>query len=329
MKVEAPQGVDPLTAEPGGDGVGQVEVAKGGKAFVIFCARATQQFLTNNSMQMAAAVAFYSFFSLFPLSLLIILGFDLFISDAPVREEQLTRVLETFIPVSQDVLARTIDSVASSWGATGPLAFVGLTWAATAVFATLRKGINTAWNIWTPRPFLNERLIDLTVTAGAGLIFSLLLISTSVIHYFADEPKGLFGGPLWQSGVSLAVTFSAFTFLYWFLPNRVVPFRHVLFGAAIAALAFEIAKGFFFLYIRERAELNQVYGAFTSVAVLLGWLYISAAIVLIGALITAIYNRLTDLRVVSHADIWSFGLLPGMRRLRRLLLAQLKPDVQT
>lgn len=329
MKAESLELFSRPTTDGAGDGAGRPEAPVGGKFFVIFCARAVRQFLTNNSMQMAAAVAFYSFFSLFPLSLLIILGFNLFVSHTPIRDEQLTRVLGTFIPVSQDVLARTINSVASSWRATGPLAFLGLTWAATGVFATLRKGINTAWNIRTPRPFWSERIIDLSLTAGAGLIFSLLLISTSLIHLFADEPRGLFGGPLWQSGVSLAVTLGAFSFIYWFLPNRTVPFRNVLFGAVIAAAAFEIAKGFFFLYIRERAAVDQVYGAFTSVAVLLGWLYVSAAIVLIGALIAAIYNRLIDLKTVSHSDVWSFGLLPGARRLRRLLLAQLKPHAQT
>ena len=53
----------------------------------------------------------------------------------------------------------------------------------------------------------------------------------------------------------------------------------MLFGALVASLAFEIAKGLFFYYTRARADVTQVYGEFTSVAVLLGWLYISAAIV--------------------------------------------------
>ena len=78
----------------------------------------------------------------------------------------------------------------------------------------------------------------------------------------------------------------------------------------MASVAFELAKTFFFYYSARREGLNQVYGSLTSVAVLLGWLYLSAAIVLIGSLICSIYARLIRLRIVTVADVWSLGTLP-------------------
>jgi membrane protein len=285
------------------------------KGFVYFCARTVQEFLTNNSMQMAAAVAFYSFFSLFPLSLLIIVGYDIFRPDSPVRDEQLARVIGTFVPVSQGVIIQTVAGGARNL-AVGPIAFIGLVWASTAVFATLRKGINVTWNIWVPRHFLKERIIDLSLTAGAGVLFMLLLYSTSVIRAF-ENPTGIFGGAAWESVLSLAITFGAFSFLFWFMPNCKVRFRDVLFGAFVAAWAFEIAKAIFFYYTLQRADLEQIYGSLSSVMLLLGWLYISAAIVLIGSLVGAVYTRLIELKIVSHLDVWSFGTLPAGRRLWR------------
>ena len=324
-KVESPELVGPAT-ETGSNGAGPSPDEKTFKAFVVFCARTVQEFLTNNSMQMAAAIAFYSFFSLFPLSLLIILGYDIFRPDSPVRDEQLARVIGTFIPVSQGVIAQTVSGGARNL-AVGPLAFIGLVWASTAVFASVRKGINATWNIWVPRPFLRERIIDLSVTAGAGLLFMLLLYSTTVLRQFGEQ-SGVFGGPAWHSGLSLGITFVAFSGLFWFLPNRIVRFRDVLFGAGIAAIAFEVAKAIFFYYTRQRADLDQVYGSLSSVMLLLGWLYISAVIVLVGSLIAAIYTRLIQNGLVSHADVWSLGLFPSARRLWRRLLAPLNPRAQ-
>lgn len=295
----------------------------GGKAFVTFCARSTQVFLTNNNMQMAAAVAFYSFFSLFPLSLLIILAYDFFVPQATaLQEAQLARAISTFIPVTQDVIASAITRAAESKAAAGPLSLAALVWASTAVFATLRKGINSAWNLHVPRAWLKERVIDLGATTGAGVLFLGLLVATAAVRGVAEEevPRGaigLFTGPVWLNISSFLVTFLSLAVVYRVLPNRPVRWRDVLFGALIASISFEVAKAGFFLYTETRANTEVIYGSFTFVAVLLGWLYVSAAIVLIGALIAAIYTRLVARRIVSERAIWTFGVWPGIKHVRR------------
>lgn len=315
---------------PGSEDLGALENASwehGFRGFVLFCAEMVRAWLTHNAMQMAAAIAFYSFFSLFPLALLIIMGYDLLNPAGQVPEEQMTHVIGTFIPVSQGVIARTIQSVADRWDwrAAGPLALTGLVWASTAVFATLRKGINATWGIWTPRPFLKERFMDLSLTAGAGILFMAMLFSISMFRSFS-ESDGVLGGPVWKSAASLALTFGTFSLIYWFLPNRRLRFKDIVFGAAVASMAFEVAKGFFLLYVARRQGVNQVYGDLTDVAVLLGWLYLSAALILIGSLITVIYTGLVQRGIASHADIWSFGLIPIIRKIRRRLSILAAPD---
>ena len=277
-------------------------------------------------MQMAAAIAFYSFFSLFPLSILIILTFDFFVNETALQQIELQRALGTFIPVSQETIADAVRRSVDSADVSGPLALLGLAWASTAVFATLRKGINTAWNVRTPRTFLRERIIDLSFTAGAGIVFTGLLISNTAIRAFAEtndpnQISGLLAGPAYHAFATWLMSFLAFAVLYRFLPNARVELKNVLFGALIASLAFEFAKGAFFYYTRARADVSQIYGEFTSVAVLMGWLYVSAAIILIGGLIASIYTRLVEHRVVSHLDIWSLGIAPGVMKLRQRLKA--------
>ncbi len=269
-------------------------------------------------MQMASAIAFYCFFSLFPLSILIVFIYQAVTGSQVVQEDVLVRAISNFVPVSQEVLAQTINEVAGTWDwrATGPLAVIGLIWASTAVFATLRKGINAAWGIWVPRTFLKERVMDLTLTTGAGIVFTLLLFSTAALREIPEA--GLFSRDSILSALpAFALSFLGFTFLYWFLPHRRVRVQDVLFGALLAALTFEIAKGFFLSYSARREALGHVYGSLTGVAVLLGWLYLSAVLVLLGCLITAIYTHLIQIGFAHHRDFWSFGLVPIVRLIRR------------
>ena len=81
----------------------------------------------------------------------------------------------------------------------------------------------------------------------------------------------------------------------------------------------------FFYYTRARADVTQVYGEFTSVAVLLGWLYISAAIVLIGGLIASIHTRLVEQGIVTQLDIWTLGAAPALANVSRRVGTQTRP----
>ena len=61
------------------------------------------------------------------------------------------------IPVSSDFIGETVSSVFRARVVTGIVSILGLLWAATVVFGAIRKGINAAWGITKPRPFLKER----------------------------------------------------------------------------------------------------------------------------------------------------------------------------
>ena len=86
-----------------------------------------------------------------------------------------------------------------------------------------------------PRPFLRERVIDLSFTVGAGLLFTSLLISNTVIRAFAEtnnpaEISGLLAGPAYLAVSTWLVSFLALVTLYRFLPNTHVQVKNVLFG---------------------------------------------------------------------------------------------------
>jgi membrane protein len=112
-----------------------------------------------------------------------------------------------------------------------------------------------------------------------------------------------------QLAVGLIVLAVAFAGLLKFLPDGNVRWRDALVGGAVAAVLFSLGKKLFALYLAH-AGLASAFGAAGSLAVLLMWLYFSAAVLLLGAEFAAARGRMHDPR-----NAWGFGHAapPGSR----------------
>jgi membrane protein len=78
-----------------------------------------------------------------------------------------------------------------------------------------------------------------------------------------------------------------FTITYVYMPNCKVEWRDAVIGGLIAAVAFEIGKRGFGLYVRSIPTYTAVYGAFASLPVFLLWVYLCWVIALVGAMVTS------------------------------------------
>lgn len=269
-----------------------------------------QGFFALNCVHMAAAISYYSLFSLFPLTLALV-SVSGYILQSDGIEAYMIQQIGTFVPVSKELVVSTVRGVISARNAAGVLATVGLFWASMAVFSTIRKAINAAWGIRTPRPFLHDRLIDFALMAGAGLLFLSSIATTSFLE-FAHDLSILFYGETvaddvfpWQflaRVISPALTFLTFLLLYRFLPNTKVRYRDVWLGAFIATIGFEFAKNFFLTYAQSVSNLNLVYGSLSAIVALLLWSYVSALILLIGASISSMFHRAWGPGIPPEAD---------------------------
>jgi membrane protein len=85
----------------------------------------------------------------------------------------------------------------------------------------------------------------------------------------------------------VAITTLAFTLLYLLMPSRRVPLKPAFIGGLFAALAFEVAKRGFALYIARVPTYEIIYGALATLPLFLLWVYLSWVIVLVGAAVTA------------------------------------------
>jgi membrane protein len=175
-------------------------------------------------------------------------------------------------------------------------AFLAVT--AVMTMLTIERAFNSIWRVSRPRPIVRRILVYLaTLTLGPILIGA----SLSITSYLVGVSLGyLRGTPL--AGMAIlgfspfVLTWSAFTLLYYVVPNRAVKPRHALVGGLVAAVVFELMKRSFAVFIAQMPTYTVVYGAFAVIPIFLLWIYFSWVIIVIGALIAALAPDFAVLR---------------------------------
>ena len=113
-------------------------------------------------------------------------------------------------------------------------------------------------------------------------------------------------------------TCGALVLLYGVVPARPVEWRHALAGGILAAVAFEVAKRAFAVYLSRVPTYKLIYGAFATIPIFLVWLYFSWLIVLTGAIFTAMlpayYAKPERHRVPGEALADALGVLAALAR---------------
>ena len=265
--------------------------------FVLFCTDCVNDFLAKNCPHIAGAIAFYALFSFFPLVLAVISVAGIVLGPG-AEQERLVEELAAVIPVSTAYVTETVHGVVAARAITGLAGILGLVWAASAAFGAIRKGINAAWGITRTRPFLRERLIDFTLVLSAGLLMTVVLFVTPLFAFSREitdaiAPEGDIASDFfWSLAPQLltpVLSYLSFVLLYRFLPNTEVKLSDVWLVALLAAGAFEGAKWGFVWYVQTFPVYNVVYGSVGAIMALLTWVYVSAIILLFGALVSSRY----------------------------------------
>ena len=268
--------------------------------FVLFIIESINVFLLRNCSHIAGAIAFYMLFSLFPLFLAMISVLGFVLGPEAEHEELAIRLAET-LPISSDYISDTLHGVVETRAITGAFSILGLFTAATAAFGAIRKGINAAWGISQTRPFIKERMIDFALVMGAGILMIATLFSAPALGvlrevWFVLAPETMyFTNFVWALAPALIFPLFAFCIcavLYRYLPNTEVRMAQVWPGALMAAVALTgVNEALVWYFGTFPLAYNVIYGSVGAVMALLTWAYLSAIILLFGALMTANYSQ--------------------------------------
>lgn len=273
--------------------------AFGKKCIDIFCC-ANRRFNEVNASEIAASLAYYAIFSLFPL-ILVLITIGSFILEKELIQNQIMQWLEDFFPLAQNLIIKNIESVIRLRGTVGAMALVGLLWAATNVFFILTLNINRAFPEANLRGFVKNRLMALMMVGFmvAIMIVSLvmntisnLLVQFQINGWFIDNPQGLSISNYLSDFINYLLLFLVVFLLYWWVPNVSVEPKSAISGAIFTVIGWELTTKIFMWYLHSGfVHYELVYGSLGTIISMMLWLYLSSIIILYGAHLASAINR--------------------------------------
>jgi YihY family inner membrane protein len=267
-----------------------------------------KKFGDDRGGQWAALVAYYGFFSLFPLLLVFATLLSFAVQDNPqLRLRILDSALSQF-PIIGDEIQRNLGHLEGSVAAL-VVGIVASLWAGMGVVITIQGALNDLWDIpRRARPnFLWSRLRALL----ALIAFGVAALAASVLAGIGTTGSGLALRVVAFAGTFL-LNVLVFAGAFRYLTVARVRRRQVLPGAIVAAAAWMalLVLGTW-LVDRQLRHATQLYGVFAIVLGLLSWIYLGAQVMLLSA----------EMNVVLTRRLWPRGLRPPMTGADREVLS--------
>jgi len=270
----------------------------------------------DKASALAAALAYYSLFSLAPLVLIAVAVAGLVFGHQAAEGELYSQVAGLIGDASAKALQEIVARMNQEQGGGVVATIVGvatLLFGATGVFAQLQDSMNTIWKARSPTTnglldFLRVRLLSFSMVLGIGFLLLVSLVLSAVLSALGDYlgtflPGGAAVGHALNATVSLAVVTVLFAMIFKFLPDTRVAWKDVVLGALVTSFLFTIGKFAIGFYL-AKASVASSYGAAGSVVILLLWVYYSALILYFGAEFTHVYAmRHGSRRHATHTPV--------------------------
>jgi membrane protein len=253
--------------------------------------------ITLESSLAAAALAYFSLFSFFPLIVFTTMLASTSVGPVLDRSEiiaQIDFIAPALSYLLQNQLQRIIEMEQSLTG----LAALSLLWSASSIFYVLTRTFDGIWDKGHSRPVWQHRGRAL----GSVLVISGLLLLASLAHgtvvaiinvFFPSQLQQL--THLLSQVAVVVVGILLFAILYRFLPSSEVGWRDVWPGAIVGGLLWEVVKRVFFFYATTylaQPNLTQlIYGSLATIIAFLAWTYASSIILIYGAYLNVVLGE--------------------------------------
>lgn len=285
-----------------------------------------QEYSEDNVARLAAALSYYTIFSIAPLLVIVIFIAGLWFSQQSAQEQIIAQIeaLTGSQAAAQAITEMIAGAQVSSTGIVATVIGIAtLLFGATGVFVQLEDALNTIWEVKEApgRGFMTvikDRFLSFTMILGIGFLLLVSLVISAALSMLGEALSGALpgGGFLWQianQAISFGVITLLFAMIFKILPDVKIAWRDVWLGAAVTALLFTIGKWAIGLYLGT-SGVSNAYGAAGSLIVILLWVYYSAQILLIGAEFTQVYARRFGKEIVPERGAVR---LPGATKAQR------------
>ncbi|HET8525957.1 MAG TPA: YihY/virulence factor BrkB family protein [Actinomycetota bacterium] len=247
-----------------------------------------KKFGDDQAGNLAALIAYYGFFSLFPLMLVLVTVLGMVLQGNPELQEWIRSSALANFPV----IGPEIDHNVRALGGSGVTVAIGVAvalWAGIGVLKVMQTAMNTVWNVpFRHRPNFLKTLLRAAIML---VVLALITIAAAVAGGVGSGNDNVLLSILWVA-ISLLLNFLLFMLAFRILTSEDLSWRDVWVGAAVAAIAWTALQAFGGYIVRHQLQgATQTYGTFATVIGLLAWIYIGAQVTLLAAEVNVVKKR--------------------------------------
>jgi membrane protein len=261
----------------------------------------------DNALRLSASLSYYTLFSLAPMLIIVIAVAGMIFGQEAVEGRLMEEIqglvgaesalaIQSMIQHARQPQVNTIATISS---------LIAMVVLSTGVFVELQDALNLIWRI-TPQNasgsafwrLLKGRIFSFCLVLGIGFLLIVSLALSAAVAAIGRLFTALLPGPevlihALYAIVSLALFTALFGMMFKILPDAFIAWRHVWMGAFVTAGLFTIGKVGIGLYL-GKTGIASAYGAASSLAVILLWVYYSSLILFFGAEYTYVSATLSD-----------------------------------
>jgi membrane protein len=257
---------------------------------------------------LASGITFNVLVTIVPLLLLTISVLGILVESSAGARQQILTFIQRAMPLASTQAESLLFSLIEDRGVLGLIGLIGVVWASTRLFGSLRTVLEVIFEI-PPEDRLGivqGKIHDVKMVLVVGTLFLLTLSLTTALQWVENYGIGFLGldayNLSWATAVgsallAFAITYLMFYFVYRYAPDRWIPRSDAALAALFSGILFELAKQAFVAYLAQFTRFLVLYGSFTNLVIVAFWVYYSSLVFLLGgelARIAQVHRRKGD-----------------------------------
>jgi len=254
------------------------------KDFFIILNESFKSFQRNNNFERSAALAFYGFFSVIPLLLLVfyILGNYIISSEKAfiAVQEVTSKIFPSFIKV----IEKEVYTLSENKKILGPITIIILFWWLTPLVGTIRNAFTKIFKMDEELTYFKSKTFD--------LMAAIIMVGLSILLVISEVLYSMITGIFFKTPILLDISNITASFLFTVILMTVcyrifspvkVKFKYILGGSFFSAVIWSIMRPVFFLFLKFNSSYGYTFGSLKALFILFVWVYYSFAVILLGA----------------------------------------------
>lgn len=241
----------------------------------------------------ASAIAFNALLSFFPFIILVLLLCQKILRWNDGYEMVLKLLKDYYLPVGNDFITRNLRIIVANNKA-AIFSLVSLIVTSSGLFTPIELALDQAWKVSNHRAFWKSQILAiLLVLVCAVVALGPIYLAVQTKEALEGVATGTYGRWLFRivytvivKALTIPPTIFIFFLVYYLLPNRRVPLFRVLSTSIFVGIVWEVFKVVFTKAL-PLMDLTRIYGPFSISIALVTWAFLSAVILLFGAILSA------------------------------------------